>query len=207
MKHIVVLFISLFSMMFLMGGSCDSGDFTTSCDPTSTTCTSDPTQCPANGCTTGQQTFPNGQNECATLQTDLNNNSCALYNRFQQYILIGCTGVFTENNPNLIQGGPNSPGNLTAVASPGQVVLNWSAPTGLPAIPGAIVYTVARGYASLTEGAVITGLTTTTFTDNASVYGLVPGVQTFYIVYASLTYEGTFAANGPASAEVSVMSQ
>lgn len=208
MKHVAALLVTLFSMIFLIGANCDSGDFTTSyffcCDPTSTTCSSDPTQCPAGGCSTGQQTFTNGQYECSTLQTDANNNNCAIYNRFQQYILVGCTGIFTQVNPNAVQGGVFSPTGLTLTPSPGQIVLNWTPPA---ALPGQLVYTVLRGNATGTEGFLIGNISGPPFTDNASTGLLFPGIPTFYTVAASMTFEGTIAAPGPVSTEASTTSQ
>jgi hypothetical protein len=208
MKHVIALTAALFSMLFLMGDSCDSGDFTTSyffcCDPTGTTCTSNANACPAGGCTTGQQSFANGQNECLILQTDASNNSCALYNRFQQYILIGCTGIYTQVQVSPVIGGTTSPQNLTLTPSPGQIVLNWTAP---PALPGPLLYTILRGNATGTEGVLISNVTGTTFTDNVSSGLAFPGVPTFYTVAASMTFQGTIAAPGPVSTEASTTSQ
>lgn len=204
MKHVVVLLVALFSITFLMGGSCDSGDFTTGyffcCDSTGVNCTSDPTQCPAGGCSTGQQSFLNGQNECAVLQTDASNNSCALFSRFAYYINIGCTGLFTES--------PAFPApiNVTATAQAagsGIIELTWSPPPGVPLPPGAsIVYTISSGLATGTEGFLIGDIAGPPFYDSSEP----TGTLVFYTVSASYVFAGNIAQSGTPSLEVTATS-
>jgi hypothetical protein len=202
MKHAVALIISLGSMLFLMGDSCDSGDFTTSyfCCGQAASCTSNQTSCATGDCNTGYQTFVNGQNECLILQSDGPNNSCALLQRFAEYINIGCTGSFTES-PAVIGALILQPQNLVASGGgTGVVNLSWSAPTGTY---GTLLYTVLRGTAAGTETSLYS-TPGTTFQDTTALSGIVTGEVFYYVVVASLTYAGNVASPGNISNEVSI---
>jgi hypothetical protein len=204
MKHAVALIFALGSMLFLMGDSCDSGDFTTSyfCCGQAASCTSNQTSCGASDCNTGYQTFLNGQNECLILQSDGPNNSCALLQRFAQYINIGCSGTFTEapavpGTPLLVPTGLTSsngaPGSQT-------VTLNWTPPAGAN---GALLYTILRGSLPGTETPLTTS-PTNSFVDSNAVSGIVSGQVWYYVVVASITYAGNIASPGNISNEITV---
>lgn len=204
MKHVAALTVALFSMLFLMGDSCDSGDFTTSyyCCGQAASCTTAATTCAPSDCNTGFQSFTNGQNECSTLQSDGPNNSCALLQRFIQYLTIGCTGTFTEIPA--VAGVPFlQPQNFTATPGPGSatVTLSWIPPANIPA-GATLLYTVLRGGASQTETALAT-TNASPFYDTAS-SGIATGEVLFYEVVASITYAGNVASPGNAATEVSV---
>jgi hypothetical protein len=186
MKHIAALFIALISLTFFIGADCDSGDFQTSyffccdqTDPTGTNCTSDPTQCPADGCSTGQQVFTNGQNECTTLQLDASNNNCGLLERVNWYIAIGCSGGFAEN-PQM-----EPPSNVAAAPNGvATIVLSWTpAPTTLAGVAGALTFNVNRGTCSGCEGLLFNNVVGNTFSDTA-LGGVVSGTTYYYTVNA-----------------------
>jgi hypothetical protein len=198
MKHAVAILVALFSLTFLTGGSCDSGDFSTSyffCCDGSGNCQSDPTQCSTAVCNTGQQNFVNGQNECTALQTDASNNNCGLYSRFGWFVTIGCSGSFTE-----IPAFPAVTLNTPTPAGAGTVNLSWTAPTGYTS--SQVVYTILLGTATGAEGFLAGGVSGTTY----PVTGLVTGVQYFFTVAPSLIYAGNIAAAGVASNEVTIVS-
>jgi hypothetical protein len=204
MKHVVAVWFVLFSMVFLMGDSCDSGDFSTSymCCGQDPNCTQ--TTCAASDCSTGVQTFQNGQNECAILQTDASNNNCALQGRFAEYINIGCTGTFTENPampaPTLALG-------PAAAAGSGIINLTWTPPVLVPSsLAGSpsnvqLAYTVLVGTASLAEGFWTTDVTGGSY----SVQGLVSGATYFFVITANQTFAGNLAAPGVTSNEVTAI--
>jgi hypothetical protein len=205
MKHAVALIISLGSMLFLMGDSCDSGDFTTSyfCCGQGAACTPNQTTCAASDCNTGYQTFLNGQNECAVLQSDGANNSCALVQRFAEYINIGCTGTFTES-PAVPGALFLQPQNLTVTTgAPGSqtVTLTWTAPTGTSGYN--LLYTILRGTVTGTETPLSTAVAPT-FTDSNALSGIATGEVYYYVVVASITYAGNVASPGNISNEVMV---
>jgi hypothetical protein len=199
MKHAVALFVALFSMIFLMGDSCDSGDFTTNyfCCGTAASCTTTATQCAPSDCSTGLQTFQNGQNECAILQTDASNNNCALFNRFGWFITIGCSGSFTETPPFA------QVPSLTATPGPGAgvITLNWTTPPG-GFTSSQLVYTILLGTVAGGESFLAGGIVGNSF----PVTGLTTGTPYFFTVAASLIFAGNIASAGVASPEATAIS-
>jgi hypothetical protein len=125
MRQLSILALAVLSLVFFIGSKCNSGDFTDSyifctpgCVDGSGNCQTDNSLCPQNGldCTTGLQSFLNGQNECNTLEDDGANNNCGntttniavnptgpshniLNQRIIWFTTIGCTGGFLETDP------------------------------------------------------------------------------------------------------------
>jgi len=124
MRQLAILALAVLSLVFFVGSKCNSGDFTDSyifCTPgcidqATGACATDNSQCSAPDCTTGLQSFLNGQNECNTLEDDGANNNCGntttniavdpvnpayniLNQRMNWFNSIGCTGGFLETNP------------------------------------------------------------------------------------------------------------
>lgn len=94
---------------------------------------------------------------------------------------------------------PGAPGSLTATASPGQVVLTWTAASANPSAP-VTAYTVYRGTTSGGETLLTTLGVVLTYTDTA-----VTGGATYYYKVSATNLVGEGALSSEASAAVPLL--